>query len=86
MPPKNLRRPKAGANAVPRRRLRRPAAVEEVDPPEIPPGEGWIKRGDWKPSQIALGKAILAKVWYCGEEGRLHAELGTKHGTSKVNG
>lgn len=79
-------RPKAGAKVVPRRRLRRPAAVEEVDPPEIPPGEGWIKSGDWKPSQIALGKAILAKVWYCGEEGRLHAELGTKHGTSKVNG
>lgn len=82
MPPKNLRRPaarlvrpKAKVAVGPGRRLRRPAHAEESDPPIGPPVPGWIKAGEWKPSQIPLGKALVAKVWYCGEEGLLHGEL-----------
>ena len=82
MPPKNLRRPAARILRVadsPRvrgdRRLKRPASLGEADPPEDLLRSGWIKTKDWRARQVSLGKAIIAKIWYCGEEGLLHGIL-----------
>lgn len=84
MPPKRVRRPAAKVIAAPKRRLRRPAAAG-VDPAHAPGGapalplpgqeEPWNDVADLQPGALAVGERILAKVWYCAEEGSAHLEV-----------